>query len=294
MKGIIMGGGFGTRLHPLTRVINKCLMPVYDKPMLYYPVTLLMMAGVEDIMIFAEERNMLLYRELLGDGSRFGIRISYRLDAPRLGTPGSLINARDFIENDTVAIALGDNIFFGEELEYILAAAVSQFRETGGVQIFCHYEEHPREFGVVEVDGKGNVLSLHRRSETPVSNYAITGLFFFENGAIEVAEETELSEDGTISLPSLLQRYLRERRLRSTILGDDIRWFDAGTPQRLLEASNAVKEFQDTHGELVGCIEETAARKGLIGAEQLKLLGQGMERTEYGNHISAYAAKMCS
>lgn len=291
MKGIIMGGGHGTRLYPSTRAINKSLIPVYDKPMIYYPVTLLMMAGVKDIMIFGADKDLISYRELLGDGSQFGIQICYRLDEPRLGAAGSLINARDFIGEDMTAVALGDNVFIGRNLANVILTAANRFKETGGAEIFCHYEKDPRSFGVVEYDDKGNILSLQSKPQTPISNYAVTGLFFFDNKTIEMAEKTEVCEDGTINLPELLRHHLQDGRLRSVILDDDIQWFDVGTPQRLLEASEAVKEFQDTHEEYAGCIEEAAAARGLIDAEQLRVLAHAMGNTEYGKHISMCAAK---
>ncbi len=291
MKGIIMGGGRGTRLYPSTLVINKNLIPVYDKPMIYYPVTLLLMSGVTDILIFGEERDLIAYQTLLGDGSRFGLRFRYKPDGPRYGTAGALINARDFIGDDTVAIALGDNIFIGEHLYRDVTAAAKRFEETGGAMVFCHYEEDSRSFGVVEYDGQGNILSLQNRSQTPISHYAVTGLFFFDNRAIELVEHMEIREDGTISLPAFLRKHLQLSRLHSTILDETIQWFDAGTPRRLLTASEAVKDFQDTHGKYIGCIEEAAADMGLIDAQQLRALAQDLKSTEYSEYLIACAEK---
>ena len=291
MKGIIMGGGHGTRLYPSTRAINKSLIPVYDKPMIYYPVTLLLMAGVTDILIMGEKRDLVAYQTLLGDGSRFGLRFRYEIDRLRYGTAGALINARHFIGSDRVAIALGDNVFIGEHLCRDVTAAAKRFEETGGAMVFCHYEEDSRSFGVVEYDGQGNILSLQNRSQTPISHYAVTGLFFFDNRGIELVEQMEIREDGTISLPEFLRKHLQLGRLHSTILDETIQWFDAGTPRRLLTASEAVRAFQDAHGKYAGCIEETAAEMGLIDAQQLRVLAQDLESTEYGEYLIACAEK---
>lgn len=286
-----MAGGHGTRLYPSGRAISKSLIPVYDKPMIYYPLTLLMMAGVKEILLIGVERDMPRYRELLGDGSRLGIRLCYRGVVNPLGLLADFIKAGDFIGSDMTAIALGDNIFIGEKLDYAIRTAKKQFEETGGVQLFCHYAEDPRSYGVVEYDEKGNILSLQSKPQVPVSHYAVTGLFFFDRSAIGFAEQTEIGADGTISFPALLRRYLRDGRLHSALLDDDIEWFDAGTPQRLLEASLAVKAYQDTHDAYAGCIEETAAALGLIDAQQLENLARDMEHTEYGRHLMTCAAR---
>lgn len=293
MKGIIMAGGKGTRLYPMTLAVNKSLLAVYDKPLIYYQVSVLIMAGVRDILIYGNENDLPLYEALLGDGRRFGVNIQFRVDERR-GVPGALIEARDFIGDESIAVILGDNIFFGEELKTIVAAAAEKFEDTGGAMVFCHYAEDPRSFGVVEYDDGGKIISLESKPQVPKSNYAVTGLFFFENQGIRMAADTETDSEGMIILAAFLQKYLKQCRLQSVIFDEGIGWFDAGTPERLLNASVAVKKYQENHKEYAGCIEEEAARRGLTEAEQLKEMAQEMGGTKYGIHLSELAEEMAT
>lgn len=291
MKGIIMAGGCGTRLYPTTKAVNKTLLPVYDKPMIYYPLSLLMAAGVREILLVLSQKELPAFRELLGDGRRFGVHISYMIEEKPLGTGGAFLLCRDFIGNDAFALALGDNIFFGQGLESVVKSAAEKFVISGGAQIFCRYVEDPRDFGVIEFDADGGIRALESKPQKPKSHYAVTGLFFFDQEVVELVKTVARSDDGLVDFPELLRHYLIHGKLHSVILDEDIRWFDAGTPQRLFEASAAVKAFQESHKKYAGCIEEIAYDCSLISLAQLSDLSAGMPNTEYGRHLLELAAQ---
>lgn len=289
MKGIIMAGGCGTRLYPTTKIINKTLLPVYDKPMIYYPLSLLLMAGVREILLVLAERELTAYRELLGDGSRYGICIRYAVEEQPLGTCGAFLLGRDFIGDEAFALALGDNIFFGQGLADIVKSASERFEINGGAQIFCRHVEDPRDFGVVEFDSDGGIRTLESKPQNPKSHYAVTGLFFFDPEVTDLAKADGQSEGALVEFPLLLKNYLACGRLHSVILDEDIQWFDAGTPQRLFDASAAVRTFQESRGQYAGCLEGTAFECGLIDRERLSVLSAGLLSTEYGRHLQSLA-----
>lgn len=291
MKGIIRGGGQGTRLHPSTKAVNKNLYPVYDKPAIYYPISLLIMAGVREFMISISPDNLKAYYNLLGDGSRFGIDITYHFEPRDITPPDLFLECRGFIGTDSVAVALGDNIFVGEDIRQTLEDAAENFEKTKGATVFCKEVDDPWNYGVVEYKGDGSICSLESKPRIPKSNNAVTGLFFFDDTLFEVIGRTKPAEDGSIVLADLLVEYLRGGRLNSVLLNEGIRWFDAGTPERLYLASGAVRAFQQSHETLVGSIEEAAFEKGLIDRNRLSELAADMSAAPLGQYLAELAQK---
>ena len=291
MKGIIRGGGQGTRLHPCTKAVNKVLFPVYDKPAVYYPISLLIMAGVTDILIDVSAEHQEAYYRLLGDGSRFGINISYFIEERTMTPPEMFLQCRSFIGTDSVVVALGDNIFVGEDIRQTLEDAAENFEKTKGATVFCKEVDDPWNYGVVEYKGDGSICSLESKPRIPKSNNAVTGLFFFDDTLFEVIGRTKPAEDGSIVLADLLVEYLRDGRLNSVLLNEGIQWFDAGTPERLYLASGAVRAFQQSHETLAGSIEEAAFEKGLIDRNRLSELAADMSAAPLGQYLAELAQK---
>jgi len=282
MKGLILAGGSGTRLYPITKSISKQLLPVYDKPMIYYPLSVLMLAGIRDILIISNPEYVNLFRDLLGDGKQIGMNFSYKAqDKPR-GIADAFIVGEEFIGNEKVALILGDNIFYGQGFTGILKRAASL--EDGAV-IFGYYVKDPTSYGVVEFDDKGNVLSLEEKPEHPKSNYAVPGLYFYDNRVVKIAKHLKPSKRGELEITDLNIEYLKMKKLRVELFGRGFAWLDTGTHDALLEASNFVATIQKRQGFYIACIEEIAYRLGYIDEEQLKKLAKPLMKTEYGKYL---------
>lgn len=267
MKGILLAGGRGTRLYPMTAVISKQLLPVYDKPMIYYSISVLMLSEIRDILLISGPDELPLYKKLLGDGSQFGLRIKYKVQLEPEGIAQALIIAEDFVGEDPVALMLGDNLFWGQGLSSLLLNARTQLN---GAHLFAYHVPDPERFGVVNFDERGRVKSIEEKPQNPMSNYAITGLYFFDNQACEHAKSIEVSDRGELEISSVNKIYMDEGRLDVTILGRGYSWLDTGTPQSLLEASQFVHIMEERQGLKIACLEEIAFNKNWISQNYLK------------------------
>ena len=285
MKGIILAGGSGTRLYPLTKAVSKQILPVYDKPMIYYPLSTLMLANIREILIISTPRDIEVFKELLGDGSQLGLRLEYAIQAQPRGLAEAFIIGESFIGKDRVALVLGDNIFYGRHFSNVLKKAVEQ----EGATIFGYYVRDPREYGVVTFDKEGKVLTLEEKPEHPKSNYAVLGLYFYDNDVVEIAKKVKPSARGEIEITSINNHYLREGRLNVKILGRGFAWLDTGSHDSLMEASEYVASIQKRQGLYVSCIEEIAYVKGFIDKMQLLALAEEFYKTEYGKYLQRLA-----
>lgn len=282
MKGIILAGGSGTRLYPITKSISKQLLPIYDKPMIYYPLSVLMLAGIKEILVISTKRDIQAYIDLLGDGHQIGISLAYETqDSPR-GLADAFVVGESFIQNDSVALILGDNIFYGQHFVNFLKKGSNLIK---GALIFGYHVKDPRSFGVVEVNKEGKAISLEEKPQNPKSNYAIPGLYFYDNKVVEYAKHLKPSDRGEIEITDINKIYLQDNELYVEIFGRGMAWFDTGTHDGLLEAGNFVEAIQKRQGLYISCIEEIAYRSGYISKEQLKKLAEPLLKTEYGQYL---------
>ena len=281
MKGIILAGGSGTRLHPLTIAVSKQILPVYDKPMIYYPLSILMMAGIREILIISTPHDMPLFQKLLGDGKELGCRFEYAVQEVPNGLAQAFVIGADFIGNDKVALVLGDNIFYGAGLGELLQKSSSP---DGGV-VFAYHVLDPERYGVVEFDAENKVISIEEKPAKPKSNYAVPGLYFYDNEVIDIAKNLEPSPRGEYEITDVNKEYLRQGRLKVSVLSRGTAWLDTGTFPSLMQAGQFVQVIEERQGLKVGCIEEIAYRKGFISAEQLEAIAQPLLKSGYGQYL---------
>ena len=286
MKGIILAGGKGTRLYPMTKAVSKQLLPIYDKPLIYYPLSILLLAGIREILVISTPDDTPLYERLLGDGSQIGISISYKVQETPRGLADAFILGVDFIGDDSVSLILGDNVFYGKDMTRILQSAMTN---KVGATIFGYPVQNPRSFGVVEFDGHGNVLSIEEKPERPKSNYAVPGLYFYDNRVLEIAKNVKPSARGEIEITSVNNTYLAMGQLKVQLMGRGMAWLDTGTPEGMLKAAQFVETVQTLQGFYVSCIEEIAWRRGVIDSKQLINLGNSLKSTAYGQYLITIA-----
>ncbi len=286
MKGIILAGGSGTRLYPLTKAVSKQMMPVYDKPMIYYPLSILMLADIREILIISTPRDLPMFKELFGTGEQLGLKMEYAIQEYPRGLADAFIIGADFIGSDSVALILGDNIFYGQSFSVTLRKVAARDK---GATIFGYYVRDPREYGVVEIDDNGMAVSIEEKPENPKSNYAVPGLYFYDNDVVGIAKEVKPSARGEIEITSINNEYLSRGLLHVEKLGRGFAWLDTGNHDMLLAAADFVSSIQKRQGMYVSCIEEIAFRRGFITSEQLLKLAEPLMKTEYGNYLKDVA-----
>ena len=282
MKGIILAGGRGTRLYPMTKVVSKQLLPIYDKPLIYYPLSMLLLAGIREILIISTPEDLPDYRQLLGDGSNLGVRFSYAEQSAPRGLAEAFIIGEEFIGDDSVCLVLGDNVFYGQNMTKILREAMEDLQ---GARIFGFPVKNPSDFGVVEFDAEHRVLSIEEKPVNPKSVYAVPGLYFYDNRLVEIAKNVQPSARGELEITAVNNAYLEMGALHVTLMGRGITWLDTGTPEAMLMAAQFVEAVQVGQGYYISCIEEIAWRRGFITTEQLRKIGQSLSMTQYGKYL---------
>jgi len=282
MKGIILAGGKGTRLYPMTKAVSKQLLPIYDKPLIYYPLSVLMLASIQEVLIISTPEDTPAYRRLLGDGSQIGMKLSYVVQEQPRGLADAFILGEPFIGDDPVCLILGDNVFHGQDLTKVLRKAKER---TTGATVFGYPVNNPSSFGVVAFDAQGRVTSIEEKPEKPKSNYAVPGLYFYDNRVIEIAKAVKPSARGEIEITSVNNAYLEMGELHVELLGRGMAWLDTGNPEGMLKAAEYVEAVQSRQGFYISCIEEIAWRRGFISREELRTIGEGLKMTEYGQYI---------
>lgn len=292
MKGIILAGGSGTRLHPITRAVSKQLLPVYDKPLIYYPLSVLMLAGIREVLVISTPRDVPSFRELLGDGSGLGMRLEYAVQEEPRGLAEAFTIGHDFLAGEPCALVLGDNMFHGQALTKIILAAKRRVEAGGGAVVFGYPVRDPRSFGVVEFDAEHRVVGIEEKPERPKSNYAVPGLYFYDGQVSDIAAAVEPSARGELEITSVNGIYLDRGLLSVELMGRGMAWLDTGTPEGLLKAAEYVEAVQSRQGYYIACIEEIAFRRGFIDAAQLASLGKKMEKTAYGKYLLAVAEEV--
>lgn len=282
MKGIILAGGKGTRLYPSTITVSKQLLPIYDKPMIYYPISILLLAGIKDILIISTPQDIPQYQNLLGSGEKIGVNFTYKIQEQPKGLAEAFIIGEDFIGNDDVCLILGDNVFYGQGFTDIF----KRIKESNSpATVFGYRVNNPKEFGVVEFDDEGNVISIEEKPENPKSKYAVPGLYFYDNSVIEIAKNVKPSARGELEITSVNNEYLKRKELKVELLGRGTAWLDTGSPSNMLKAGIFVETVQTRQGLYIACIEEIAWRQGLINDDQLRKIGEELKQTEYGKYI---------
>ena len=285
MKGIILAGGSGTRLYPLTKAISKQIMPIYDKPMIYYPLSTLMLAGIREVLIISTPRDLPVFEELLGDGKQLGMDIQYAVQEAPNGLAEAFIIGADFIGKDAVALVLGDNIFYGQSFSKVLQTAAQRTESEPGATIFGYYVRDPREYGVVEFDENGVAISIEEKPAEPKSNYAVPGLYFYDNSVVEIAKTIKPSARGELEITAVNNEYLNRGNLHVETLGRGFAWLDTGNHDMLLQAAEFVSTFQKRQGMYISCIEEIAFKRGFINKDQLLKLAEPLMKTAYGQYL---------
>ena len=285
MKGIILAGGSGTRLYPLTKAISKQIMPVYDKPMIYYPLSTLMLADIREVLIISTPRDLPVFEELLGDGSQLGMDIQYAVQEQPNGLAEAFIIGADFIGSDAVALVLGDNIFYGQSFSQVLRRAAQRTESKPGATIFGYYVRDPREYGVVEFDEAGKAISIEEKPDKPKSNYAVPGLYFYDNDVVQIAKTIRPSARGELEITAVNNEYLNRGNLHVETLGRGFAWLDTGNHDMLLAAADFVSAFQKRQGLYISCVEEIAYKRGFIDKDQLLKLAQPLLKTDYGKYL---------
>ena len=285
MKGIILAGGSGTRLYPLTQGVSKQLMPIYDKPMIYYPLSVLMLSGITEVLIISTPEDLPKFESLLGDGADLGMSFSYVEQPSPDGLAQAFILGEDFIGDDDVCLVLGDNIFYGHGLTTMLAKSIANVKDDNKATVFGYYVKDPERYGVAEFDQQGNVLSIVEKPENPASRYAVVGLYFYPNSVVEIAKHIKPSERGELEITSVNQAYLEQGDLKVELMGRGYAWLDTGTHESLLEASNYIQTIENRQGLKVACIEEIAYEMGYIDKEKLIELAQPLKKNQYGQYL---------